>query len=66
MILDSKLIEMLACPACSLRPPLRVNGDTLVCDCCRRAYRIRDGIPILLPEEAIESAVEVMKEEAGG
>ncbi len=52
-ILDPKLVEILACPACDSRPPLRLAEETLVCDRCRRVYPIRDGIPILLPEEAI-------------
>ena len=50
--LDPKLVEILACPACDNRPPLRLDGETLVCDQCRRVYPIQDGIPILLPEEA--------------
>ena len=50
--LDPKLVEILACPACDNRPPLRLDGETLVCDQCRRVYPIQDGIPILMPEEA--------------
>ena len=53
MALDPKLVDILACPACDDRPPLRLAADTLVCDSCQRVYMIRDGIPILLPEEAI-------------
>ena len=53
MVLDPKLVEILACPACDDRPPLRLAAETLVCDKCRRVYMIRDGIPILLPEEAM-------------
>ncbi len=52
-ILDSKFLAVLACPADDNRPPLRQEGDTLVCDQCGRIYPIRDGIPILLPEEAV-------------
>jgi hypothetical protein len=53
MVIDPKLVDILACPACDNRPPLRLVGETLVCDQCNRVYMIRDGIPILLPEEAI-------------
>ncbi len=52
MTLDPKFLAVLACPACDPRPPLRQEGETLVCDRCGRVYPIRDGIPILLPEEA--------------
>ena len=53
--LDPKFLAVLACPADDSRPPLRQEGDTLVCDHCGRVYPIRDGIPILLPEEAVLS-----------
>jgi len=51
-MLDQKLLEILACPACETRPPVRLVGDRLVCDQCGRRYPIRDGIPIMLVEEA--------------
>jgi len=50
--IDPKLLASLACPADDNRPPLRLEGQTLVCDQCGRIYPIEDGIPILLPEEA--------------
>jgi len=53
MLLDPKFLAVLACPADDSRPPLRQVDDTLVCDLCGRVYSIRDGIPILLVEEAI-------------
>ncbi|MDQ2686388.1 MAG: Trm112 family protein [Armatimonadota bacterium] len=52
MPIDPKLLAILACPADDNRPPLRLEGETLVCDQCGRIYPIQDGIPILLPEEA--------------
>ena len=57
MAIDEKLLEILACPACDDRPPVKLKGEKLVCEKCRRAYPIRDGIPVMLVEEAeIESA----------
>ncbi len=53
MTLDPKFLAVLACPADDNRPPLRQEGETLVCDQCGRIYPIQDGIPILLPEEAL-------------
>ena len=56
MVIDEKLLEILACPACDDRPPVKLKGEKLVCEKCRRAYPIRDGIPVMLVEEAeIES-----------
>lgn len=52
-VLAPELLAKLACPACEDRPPLKQRGDYLVCEACLRAYPIRDGIPVLLVEEAI-------------
>ncbi|NLC56889.1 MAG: Trm112 family protein [Armatimonadetes bacterium] len=52
-MIDEKLLEILACPACDTRPPVRLKEDRLVCTECRRAYPIREGIPIMLVDEAV-------------
>jgi len=49
-MIDEELLKILACPACKV--PVRLEGDRIVCDKCRRRYPIRDGIPIMLIEEA--------------
>jgi len=50
MTLDPGLLEMLACPKCKVR--VELEGECLVCVQCGRRYRIEDGIPIMLIEEA--------------
>lgn len=50
--MNEKLIDILACPACDDRPPVRQENDELICDKCGRAYPIRDDIPIMLVDEA--------------
>ncbi|HZP82531.1 MAG TPA: Trm112 family protein [Chthonomonadaceae bacterium] len=52
--LDQWFLDLLACPACEQHLPLRLSEtkDTLLCGCGRYAYPIRDGIPILLVDEA--------------
>lgn len=52
MRLDPALLEILACPAC--RSELRVDdaASELVCTGCGLAYPVRDGIPVLLVDEA--------------
>ena len=45
------LLSILACPNCVDRPPLRREGDQLVCTVCARSYKIIDGVPQLLPED---------------
>jgi len=51
-MLDPKLLEILVCPKC--RGPLRSEEEPprLVCESCRLAYEVRDGIPIMLIDEA--------------
>jgi uncharacterized protein YbaR (Trm112 family) len=42
---------IVVCPRC--RGPLTDATDALHCDACRLTYRIDDGIPILLVDEAV-------------
>ena len=52
-VLDDKLLSILVCPAD--RGPLLLIGDELLYNPrLRRAYRIDDGIPVLLVDEARE------------
>ncbi len=48
--LDPKLLEILVCPL--TRSPLRQEGDELVGEVGGLRYPIRDGIPILLIDQA--------------
>ncbi|GIK51092.1 MAG: hypothetical protein HPKKFMNG_03024 [Planctomycetes bacterium] len=49
---DPELLALLVCPL-SRRPLVQV-GDRLLCYESRKAYRIEDGIPIMLVEEATD------------
>ena len=49
-MIDPALLDMLACPAC--KTEVKLQGDRLVCVQCGRRYPIRDGIPVMLIEEA--------------
>ncbi len=50
--MDKDLLEILACPKCKGELQLAAGDSELRCKECRLAYRIDDGIPILLIEEA--------------
>ena len=52
MTIDTKLLDILACPLC--KGPLQYAKvqQLLVCRADRLAYPIRDGIPVMLEEEA--------------
>ncbi len=50
--MDNKLLELLVCPV--TKGPLEYHRDTqeLISRSARLAYPIRDGIPVLLENEA--------------
>ncbi len=52
MAIAQDLLDILACPDC--KSPLLLDGERLICKKaeCRRAYAIRDDIPIMLIEES--------------
>lgn len=51
--MDTRLIELLVCPVC--KGPLQrgEEGQALVCPADRLAFPIRDGIPVMLENEAL-------------
>lgn len=50
--MDSKLLDILACPVCKGPLVLLRSTSELLCRVDRLAYPIRDDIPIMLEEEA--------------
>jgi uncharacterized protein len=50
--IDPDLLEILACPD-DHHAPVREVGEYLVCTECRRRFPIRDGIPVMLLDEAL-------------
>jgi hypothetical protein len=51
MPLDPQLLELLACPSKD-HAPLAERAGALVCTYCASSFRIEDGIPVLLLDEA--------------
>ncbi len=49
---DKKLLDILACPVCKADVKYDERNQKLVCKKCKRVYPIKDGIPIMLVEEA--------------
>jgi uncharacterized protein YbaR (Trm112 family) len=49
-LIDEELLAILACPLC--KEEVTMEEDRLVCSACGRRYPIRDGIPVMLVEEA--------------
>lgn len=53
-MIDKELLDILACPACKADVVLDTAGgeEKIVCSKCKRKYPVRDGIPIMLIDEA--------------
>ncbi len=52
MTISKELLDILVCPKCKGDIDLNEAKDGLICDRCRLLYEIRDGIPIMLIDEA--------------
>ena len=51
-MLDSRLLEILACPKCKGDLEYDQNNGKLICQACRLKYDIKDDIPIMLIDQA--------------
>ena len=53
MGIDKELLDILACPKCKGDIFLTDSGDGLICKACKLKYEIKDEIPVMLIDEAI-------------
>ncbi len=51
-LIDPKLAEILVCPVDKSDLIQDMEAERLECTECRRRYPVRDGIPIMLVDEA--------------
>ncbi len=52
MEIPKEILAILVCPVCR-KPVHRAQDNSgYKCEACRRFYPVRDGIPVMLPEEA--------------
>jgi hypothetical protein len=52
MSLPPQLLAVLVCPRCKGALEYRENESSLLCATCALRYPVRDGIPIMLLDEA--------------
>lgn len=50
--MDAKLLDILVCPLCKAPLVYRKTEQELICKADRLAFRIDDGIPVMLADEA--------------
>jgi uncharacterized protein YbaR (Trm112 family) len=51
-LIAPELLAIMQCPACAGDLSERPEPAALVCGSCGRAYPVRDGVPIMLLDEA--------------
>ncbi len=51
-MISPELLEILRCPLDPSRTRLALQDDKLICERCHLAYKIKDGFPVLIAEEA--------------
>lgn len=50
--MNPRLLEILVCPACKGKLEFDKSAQELICKPCQLAYPVRDGIPIMMQDEA--------------
>jgi len=51
-VISDDLLEILVCPSCHTKVHLVDEDSGLLCEGCGLKYPIRDGIPVMLIDEA--------------
>ena len=54
--MDKKLLDILVCPLCKGKLVYDRKADELICPVDRLAFPVRDGIPVMLEDEARQLA----------
>ena len=53
MTVPQRLLDILVCPKCKGKLVYREAEGALDCGACRLRYAVRDGIPVMLIDEAV-------------
>jgi hypothetical protein len=49
-MIDKELLDILSCPGC--KADVELKGGKIVCKKCGKKYPVKDGIPVMLIDEA--------------
>ncbi len=59
--MDHRLLEIIACPVCNGKLYYSQDNQELICKLDSMAFPLRDGIPVLLENEARSLVAEEIK-----
>ena len=62
-MIDQELLAILACPAC--QADVELKEEKIVCVKCGRKYPVKDGIPVMLVDEAELPPTPSLKQRGG-
>lgn len=60
--MDKKLLDILACPICKSSLIYKQEAQELLCKADRLAFPVKDGIPVMLADEARELSNEEIEQ----
>lgn len=60
--MDKRLLDILVCPATKAPLTYQKKNQELICKASRLAYPIREGIPVMLPEQARKLSLEEVEQ----
>jgi len=61
MAFDKQLLSILACPVCKGQLVLTKDPESLVCRFDRLRFPIKEGIPVLIEEQAEDLSLEELE-----
>jgi len=65
MALDQKLLDIIVCPQCKGELALIEGGVNLLCERCKLKFPVRDSIPVMVLDEAVDLKRETVRQTPG-
>jgi uncharacterized protein YbaR (Trm112 family) len=60
-MMDKSVLNVLVCPVCRSKLHLDKENKVLICKADKLSYPIREGIPVMIVEEATKLTLEEIK-----
>lgn len=64
MVISQQLLDILVCPQCKGELSMVEGGRAILCGHCQLKYPVRDGIPVMLVDEAAD--LKALEHQSGG